>query len=101
MQIGHDGETEDDPARLLTVNICNVATVVRIPHHASLRMGQRRVSEDDLTGCLKFPSVRGLPTQPGRKRIGRDDPHRHMRIEVVYEEASDGSITIVTAFWGK
>lgn len=101
MQIDHDGEKEDDPAQSLIVQIRNNPVVVHLPHHAMQRMYQRRVSEEDLVNCLKFPGIRNLPTEPGRKRIGRDDPYRHMRLDVVYEENSDGSITIVSVFWAK
>jgi len=101
VQIDHDGEKKDDPARSLTVPIRNNLVVVHLPHHAMQRMHQRRVSDEDLVNCLKFPDIRNLPTEPGRKRIGRDDPYRHMRLDVVYEENADGSITVVSLFWVK
>ena len=99
VQIGHDGETEEDPARTLTVRLRSQEVVVHITHHTKLRMDQRRISEVEMLAVLEFPSDRKLPTQEGRKRYDRHDPYRKRRLDVVFVENTDGSITIISTMW--
>ncbi len=99
MQIGHDGEQQDDPAESLTVKMRGKVVTVHIVHHAKQRMAQRRISTEEMLAVLEFPSDRRLETEEGRKRYGRQDAYRGRRLDVVFEEAEDGSITVITVVW--
>lgn len=99
VHIRHDGEQQDDPAESLTVKMRGNEVIVHVTQHAMQRMAARRISTDEMLDVLEFPSDRTLETQEGRKRYGRQDALRRRRLDVVFVEAADGSITVISTFW--
>ena len=80
----------------LAVNIRGRRVPLVLRPHARQRQSERLVSLDDVIAAIEYPSRRGLPTQPGRKRVARTE--RGREVHVVYEEADDGTITVITTF---
>lgn len=77
------------------------AALLRFVTHARQSMTRRGVSEAEVIACLRQPDVRGLPVDEpepscNRKRWGRYDETGRRRLDVVFEEAADGTLHLVT-----
>ena len=69
--------------------------VIELVGHAQERMKLRGISDYDIVMTLRNPTVKGLPTQPGRLRV-RWNKTMRVAIEVVYQEHPD-RIVVITA----
>ena len=67
--------------------------LIEICNHALDRMKGRGVSQDEVIKTLRSPTRKGVPTQPGRKRV-RKNRRSSEAVDVVYKEGDDRLVVI-------
>ena len=75
-----------------------VVIVTAFDEHAIKRMGERKVSEDEVLDVLRNPTQTGLPTDPGRFRYRKHSGPRNW-VDVIFEE--DPTQIVVFSVWRK
>jgi hypothetical protein len=94
--IGGGGNFVEDPARVIQA-VAMGRGLVEITHHASDRMEERDISDEDVILTLQNPDQVGLDADPPNRRVRRALPGRPLVLDVVFEERPD-RIRVITTY---
>ncbi len=94
-------DSPDDSGPLM-VTIRSRQVPLVLSRHAVARMQLRRVALDDVIAALERPTVRNaMDTDAGQKHVGLDLAYRGRRLNVIYAEADDGTVTVITVMFSQ
>lgn len=84
------------PDIILEEKICGKTRMEYVPH-ATERMKQRSITQEDIVSALKNPTQRGLPADVPHLRISWKKSKTKV-LSVVYD-LTKNTIRIITAYW--